>query len=359
MEVSMNSFKKMLRISMLTVFVVMLAAGSVFAAEKEKKILLKMPLAFPSTLPILGEGAVYFENLINSMDDTLKVKIYEPGKLMPAFEIHDAVSTGKVNAGYSISGYIQGKIPAAAVFSSLPFGPGVEVFASWFMEGNGAKLYQEMYDSNGFNIKVLPITVYTAETAGWFSKPIESVEDFKGLKIRFYGLGGKVLSKLGASVALLPGAEIFPALEKGAIDATEFSMPIVDQKLGFYKIVKYNYFPGWHQPSSTFELLINKDTWNSMSPRQQAVITTAVNATNYYTLTRSIAVQGKVMIENEKRGVKNMKFSKETLDALRSTWEEVAAEESAKDPFLKKVLADQKAYFDEVNTFVERSSFPQ
>lgn len=354
----MTSLKTMIKLAVVAVFAVMMTAGAAFAADKEKSILLKMPLAFPSTLPILGEGAVYFENLINSMDDTLKVKIYEPGKLMPAFEIHDAVSTGKVNAGYSISGYIQGKIPAAAVFSSLPFGPGVEVFASWFMEGNGTKLYQEMYDSNGFNIKVLPITVYTAETAGWFKKPINSVEDFKGLNIRFYGLGGKVLAKLGASVAIIPGGEIFPALEKGAIDATEFSMPVVDQKLGFYKIAKYNYFPGWHQPSSTFELLINKDTWNSMSPRQQTVIQTAVNATNYYTLTRSIAVQGKVMRDNESKGVHNMKFNKETLDALHKTWDEVAAEETAKDPFLKKVLDDQKAYFAEVNEFVTRSSFP-
>ncbi len=356
----MTSLKKMLKLATLVVFVVALAAGSVFAAEKEKKILLKMPLAFPSTLPILGEGATYFQDLVNSMDKTIKVKIYEPGKLMPAFEIHEAVSTGKVNAGYTISGYIQGKIPAAAIFSALPFGPGVEAFASWFTEGgNGSKLYQEMYDSNGFNIKVLPITVYTAETAGWFRKPIEKPEDFKGLKIRFYGLGGKALAKLGASVALIPGAEIFPALEKGAIDATEFSMPVVDQKLGFYKIAKYNYFPGWHQPSSTFELLLNKDTWNSMSPRQQAVVQAAVNATNYYTLTRSIALQGKVMIENESRGVKNMKFNKEVLDALHKAWDEVAAEESAKDPFFKKVLADQLKYFGEVNKFVKHSSFPE
>ncbi len=136
-------------------------------------------------------------------------------------------------------------------------------------------------------------------------------------------------------------------------------MPVVDQKLGFYKIAKYNYFPGWHQPSSTFELLLNKDTWNSMSPRQQAVVQAAVNATNYYTLTRSIALQGKVMIENESRGVKNMKFNKEVLDALHKAWDEVAAEESAKDPFFKKVLADQLKYFGEVNKFVKHSSFPE
>lgn len=355
-EVSMTSFKTMLRLAVITVFAVVFTAGAAFAADKEKKILLKLPLAFPTTLPILGEGAAVFADYINNMDDTLKVKIYEPGKLMPAFEIHEAVSTGKVNAGYSMSGYVQGKIPAAAIFSAVPFGPSVEVFASWFTVGNGLKLYQEMYDSNGFNIKVLPITAYGAETAGWFSKPIEKPEDFKGLNIRFYGLGGKVLSKLGASVAIIPGGEIFPALEKGAIDATEYSMPVVDEKLGFYKVAKYNYFPGWHQPSNTFELLINKDTWNSMSPRQQKVVQAAVEATNYYTLTKSLAIQGKVMAENEKRGAKNMRYNENVLDALRASWKEVVAEMSADDPFFKKVYEDQVQFFADVQTFVDSSS---
>ncbi|UOD34654.1 TRAP transporter substrate-binding protein [Deferribacteraceae bacterium V6Fe1] len=354
----MRSVKMFLKVFSVVILVLAMSTVNVFAKEKEKNILLKMPLAFPSTLPILGEGAVYFADLVNSMDDTIKVKIFEPGKLMPAFEIHDAVSTGKVNAGYTISGYIQGKIPAAAVFSALPFGPTPEVFGSWFTVGNGSKLYQEMYDNAGFNVRVFPITIYTAETAGWYKKPIESIDDFKGLKIRFYGLGGKVLAKLGASVVLLPGAEIFPALEKGAIDATEFSMPVVDKKLGFYKIAKYNYFPGWHQPSSTFELLINKETWNSMSPRQQAVIQTAVNATNYFTLTKSIAVQGKVLMENEEKGVKNMKFNDEIVKKLRQTWNEVLEEETAKDPFFKKVIDDQKQYFKEVNKFINYSTLP-
>lgn len=355
----MTSFKKMLRLTAIAVFVVALTAGSALAADGEKKILLKMPLALPSSLPILGEGAVYFQDMVNAMDDTIRVKLYEPGKLMPAFEIHDAVSTGKVNAGYTISGYIQGKVPAASLFAALPFGPSVDVFASWFREGNGGRLYQEMYDRNGYNIHVFPVAPYAAETAGWFREPIESAADFKGLKIRFFGLGGKALSKLGASVALLPGAEIFPALEKGALDATEFSMPIVDKKLGFYKIAKYNYFPGWHQPSSTFELLLNKDVWNSMSDRQKKVIQAAVEATSFHILTRSIAVQGKVMIENKKNGVNNMTYKPEVLDAIEAAWNEVAAEESAKDPFFKQVLEDQQSYFKEVNTFVEMSSVPK
>lgn len=350
----MTSFKTMIRFAAIIVFAVALTAGS--AVAKEKKILLKMPLALPSSLPILGEGAVYFQDMVNAMDETIKVKLYEPGKLMPAFEIHDAVSTGKVNAGYSISGYIQGKVPAASLFAALPFGPTAEVFASWFREGNGGKLYQEMYEKNGYDIKVFPVAPYAAETAGWFRKPIESAEDFKGLKIRFFGLGGKAMAKLGASVALLPGAEIFPALEKGALDATEFSMPIVDKKLGFYKIAKYNYFPGWHQPSSTFELLINKKTWDSMSPRQQKVIQAAVEATSFHILTKSVAVQGKVMIENEKNGVHNMTFKPEVLSAIEKAWNEVAAEESAKDPFFKQVLEDQQQYFKEVSTFVKRST---
>lgn len=333
---------------------VLLTVGfSTTAVAKEKKILLKVPVALPTSLPILGEGIVYFKKTLEAMDNTIKVKIYEPGKLMPAFEIHDAVSTGKVNAGYSIAGYIQGKVPAASLFAALPFGPRPDVFAAWFREGNGGKLYQEMYEKNGYNIKVIPMAPYAAETAGWYRKEINSADDLKGLKIRFFGLGGKVMSKLGASVALLPGAEIFPALEKGALDATEFSLPVVDKKLGFYKIAKYNYFPGWHQPSSQFELLINKDVWNSMSKRQQAVVTAAAEATNFNSIARSISIQGKYLKENEAKGVKNLRYNKELLDLFKKTWDEVAAEEGAKDPFFKKVLEDQTQFFKEVKVYTD------
>ncbi len=244
--------------------------------------------------------------------------------------------------------FFAGKIPATPIFSSIPFGPEVGEYLAWMFYGNGMKLDQEMYDQAGYNVKVLPAIILTPESSGWFSKPIESVEDLKGIKMRFYGYGGQVMQKLGVSVSLMPPAELFPALEKGVLDATEFSMPTIDERLGFYKIVKYNYFPGWHQQASIADLYINKDKWNKLSKSQQKLIEITTRASLLNSIAQGEATQGRVIKENvEKRGVKTMYWSKEILDEFKKKWEEVATEMSAKDPFFKKAYEDLKAFREE------------
>lgn len=265
----------------LLVGIIMVFGLSGGASADEKKVLLKIPTAFSTSLPTLGECMPFFKEYVEAAsENTIRVKIYEPGKLMPAFEIHDAVSTGKVNAGYTAPVYLAGKVKTTELFTYIPFGAALPAYLGWFYHGNGKQLYQEMYDQAGYNLKAFPFCFLAPETGGWFRKPIDSPEDLKGLNIRWPGLGGKVLQKLGASVSLIPGGEIFPALEKGALDGTEFSVPAIDTKLGFYKVAKYNYFPGWHQPATHLELILNKDTWNEMSPRQQAVMELATRAVN-------------------------------------------------------------------------------
>ena len=178
--------------------------------------------------------------------------------------------------------------------------------------------------------------------------------------MRFFGLGGKVMEKLGVATSLLPGGEIFPALEKGAIDATEFSMPAIDQRLGFHKVVKYNYFPGWHQQATVFELLINKDVWNEASDQHKAVLTSACKASMADSFAEGEASQFEALQKNiEENGVQIRKWSPEMLEVFRSTWEEVAAEESAKDPFFKEVYDNMmtfRAQYDlwEQNAFLPR-----
>ena len=178
--------------------------------------------------------------------------------------------------------------------------------------------------------------------------------------MRFFGFGGKVMQKLGASVSLLPAGEIFPALEKGAIDATEFSFPAIDQKLGFYKVVKNNYYPGWHQQATLLEMLINKKTWESMTPGQQKLIEINCLAGLTYSLAYSESIQGPVIRENaEKRGVTNQYWSQEMLDTFEATWNEVAAEEAAKDPFFKKVWDDLQSFRKEYAYWSQRAFLPR
>ncbi len=316
-----------------------LVAAPVFAGDK---LLLKTPVAFSTELPGLGTPIPRVAEEVEIMSGgTLRMKVYEPGKLVPAFEILDAVSSGKINSGYTTAGYWAGKIPAAPLFSAVPFGPEAGEYMAWMYYGNGLDLYQRMYDEAGYNVKVLPCAVIAPETSGWFSKEINAPEDLQGLKMRFFGLGGKVMERLGVATSLLPGGEIFPALEKGAIDATEFSMPAIDQRLGFHKVAKYNYFPGWHQQATVFELLINKDVWNDATEQHQHILAEACKASMADSFAEGEAMQFEALRKNiEENGVEIRQWSPEMLALFKETWEEVAAEESAGNAFFAEVYSD-------------------
>ncbi len=315
------------------------------AAEPVKPVLLKVPLAFPSALPAVKSSILWVaEQAPLISNQSLKIRTYEPGKIVPPFEILDAVATGKVNAGFAISGYWAGKIPAANIFSSVPFGPESGEFLAWLYYGNGLTLYQQMYEQAGYGVKVIPCAVLAPESGGWFKRRIDRPEDLKGLNLRFYGLGGKVFSKLGASVSLIPGSEVFPALERGAIDAAEFSQPVIDQMLGFHKVAKFNYFPGWHQQASVIELLVNSDSWKAMHGSQQATLEALCKAAVTNTLAQGEALQYQAMQKNvSERGVTNLYWNPEMLALFEQTWQQVVAEESA-DPMFRKVWEDLAAF---------------
>lgn len=330
-------------------------------ADKTKTLLLKTPSAYSTALPGLGTVMPRVAKQIDLMSaGTLKMKLYEPGKLVAPFEILEAVSSGKVNSGFTTAGYWGGKIPAAPLFTAVPFGPEAGEYMGWLYYGNGLKLYQEMYDQAGYNIHVLPCTVVSPETSGWFSKEINSIEDLQGLKIRFFGLGGKVLQRLGAAVSLIPARDIFPALEKGAIDATEFATPAIDQRLGFQKIAKYNYFPGWHQQGTIIELLINKDVWNGMSAQHRAILDNACKAAMTDSYAEGEAIQHVAMNKNMKaHGVQIRYWSPEMLSAFEKTWNEIAKEESEKDPFFAKVWADMSEFREGYKVWKSHAFLPR
>ena len=321
------------------------AATAIMPAQAADKMLLKTPIAFGSHLPALGTPIVWVADQLKLVTDgKIKMKIYEPGKLVSPPEILDAVSSGKVNSGYATAGYWQGKMPAAALFSAVPFGPEAGEYMAWMYYGNGLKLYQEMYDTSGFNVKVIPCAIISPETSGWFNKEINTPEDLKGLNMRFFGLGASVMEKMGVSTSQLPGGEIFGALEKGAIDASEFSQPAIDQRLGFHKIMKYNYFPGWHQQATIFELLVNKDAWGKMSAGQQATVENTCKASMTNAIAEGEAMQFPVMAKAKENGVEIRYWNDTMLAAFEEKWDEVVAEKSAADPFFKKV-------WDDLNTF--------
>ncbi|MEM8729816.1 MAG: TRAP transporter substrate-binding protein [Pseudomonadota bacterium] len=338
-------------------------AASLIAAPAiaKDKMLLKTPIAFSTALPGLGTPIPRVAEQLDLMSGgTLRMKVYEPGKLVPPFEILDAVSSGKINSGYTTAGYWAGKIPAAPLFSAVPFGPEAGEYMAWLYYGNGLSLYQEMYDQAGYNVKVIPCAVIAPETSGWFATEINSPQDLDGLKMRFFGLGGKVMQKLGVATSLLPGGEIFPALEKGAIDATEFSMPAIDARLGFHKLVKFNYFPGWHQQATVFELLINKDAWSEASEQHKAIIETACKASMADSFAEGEAIQAAALIDNvDNNGVTMKQWTPEMLEVFQATWNEVAAEEAENDAYFAKVLADLNAFRADYDVWKQNAFLPR
>jgi TRAP-type mannitol/chloroaromatic compound transport system substrate-binding protein len=183
-----------------------------------------------------------------------------------------------------------------------------------------------------------------AESSGWFRKEIKSLDDLKGLKMRFFGLGAKVMQKFGVNTQLLSGGDIYPALERGVIDATEFSYPSLDKNLGFYQIAKHNYFPGWHQQASFVDVIINLDAWNKLPKSYQKMIEVGCNDANLWLMAAGEARQGDAIAFHQSHGVQVHQWPTETLDAFRKAWEQVAEEESAADPRFKEIHDHYKAF---------------
>jgi len=318
----------------------MLAAGGPADAAKVRW---KMQSAFGSKLPHLGTSGVRFVKNVSDMSSgNIKVKFYEPNALVPALECFDAVSKGALESCWTTPGYHTAKYPALSFFTTVPFGPQIGEYMAWkwFGEGNGKpsgnELKQQIYDKH--NLISFDSFAIGPETSGWFKKEITSLDQVKGMKMRFFGLGAKVMQKLGVQTQLLAGADIYPALERGVIDATEFSMPTIDIALGFYQIAKYNYFPGWHQQVSVSELLMNKDSWNKLSKSQQAIIRVALGESVMYTYAETEAKNFEAMkTMSAKYGVIRKRWPDSTLAAFEKAWREVVKEESAKDPLFKKV----------------------
>ncbi len=326
-----------------------------------RPVKMRLVSMYQTAAPIVGENIVGLAHRVEEASaGSIQIKVFDPGKLVASMEVLDAVSNGKVDAGYSTAGFWMGKIPAAPIFSAVPFGPGISEFLAWFLEGNGSKLYQEMYDQYGFNVKVLLCGMIPPETSGWFAGEIQTADDLKGLKMRFFGLGGTVMGKLGVAVNLLPPGEIFPALEKNVIDATEYALPVLDEDKGFYKIVKYNYYPGWHQQATSQELIINREVWDRLSTSQQAIIEMAAHEATIITIARSEATQAEVVLRNaSERGVVNMTWSPQMLELFREKWEEVAAEQSAADPFFEKVYSDFTKFRESYSIWGSRAYLPR
>ncbi len=298
---------------------------------------LKLVTTWPKNFPGLGTGAQRMADRITNMSGgALTVKLYAKNELVPAFESFDAVSSGTADMYHGAEYYWQGKSKAFNFFAAVPFGLTGPEMDSWIYHGGGQALWDEL--SAGFNIKPFLSGNTGVQMGGWFNKEIHSLEDYKGLKIRMPGLGGEVLRRIGAAAVSLPGGEIFQALQSGAIDASEWVGPWNDLAFGFYKITKYYYYPGFHEPGTALSAGMNLKVWEGLSAEHKAIVTSAMAAENSYMFAEFNARNNDALNTlKEKHNVQVRKFSDSILQSIGEISGQVVAEAGASDAISKKV----------------------
>jgi TRAP-type mannitol/chloroaromatic compound transport system substrate-binding protein len=318
--------------------------GLATTADAQDRVRWKMQSAFPGNLSHLGTSAKRLEAMVERVSGgNFELKFFEPGALVPALECFDAASKGSVESCFTTAGYHTGKHPSLAFFTAVPFGPGFGEYFAWMIYGGGKELQNEIYARN--NLYSLDCNMIGPETSGWFKQKVGSLDDLRGLKMRFFGLGAQVMQKLGVSTQLLAGADIYPALERGVIDATEFSMPNMDIDLGFYQVAKFNYYPGWHQQSSIGELLMNKGAWEALDEQNQAILEASCGWNIYVnyaeTEAKNPAAMNKML---EEYGVTNVRWTDEELAAFENAWNDVLEEQSAQDEDFARIADSYSAF---------------
>lgn len=329
--------------------------GAAPAVQSGKTYQWKMVTTWPPHFPVLGEGADLIAKWIDEMSSgRLQIQVYGGGELIPALEAFDAVSMGTAQMSHGASYYWAGKAPAAQFFAAVPFGMNAQQMNAWIYDGGGLQLWEELYSR--FNLTPMPAGNTGVQMGGWFNRQINTPDDLKGLKMRIPGLGGKVIAKAGGSAILSAGGEIYTNLERGVIDATEWIGPYHDYLMGFHKIAKYYYYPGWHEPGSVLELTINKSAFEGLPKDLQEIIRSAAYRANLWILSTFEAKNNEYLqkILDEKR-VDVRKFPDNVMDSLRKYSQEVINEVTANDASSKKVYDSFKAFRQKIKKWSDIS----
>ncbi len=315
----------------------------------------KMVTSWPRDFPGLGTGANRLAESINKLSNgRLKIKIYGANELVPAFEVFDTVSQGTAEMGHSATYYWKGKVPAAQFFAGVPFGMTAQELHGWIYYGGGIELWREVYAPHG----LVPFLAGSSgpQMGGWFNREINSLDDLKGLKMRIPGPGGEILRRAGGTPTNIPGAELFTALQTGTIDAAEWVGPYNDLAFGLFRAARYYYYPGWQEPGTGLELMINKEAWDSLPADLQAVIQVASQAAVMDTLSDFTFNNGaslKTLLE--KHGAQLRRFPDDVLSRLNEISDEVILGMAQESELAGRIYASFKACQEIVNPWTDIS----
>ena len=318
------------------------AAGVALAApavQAQKRYRWRMATSWTPALDVLQGNAVRFAKVVDEMSEgRMKIQVYAAGELIPAFGVFDAVLQGTLQMFNAAAYYWAGKEPATQWFTAMPFGLNPRGMYAWYYQGGGLQLWEETYAA--FDLIPRPGGTTGNQMGGWFKNKLGSVADLQGLKFRIPGLGGKVYAEAGTTVVLTPGGEIFPALERGVIDGSEWVGPHDDMKLGLHNAAGYYYYPGWHEPGTTGEFTFNRKAYEELPADLKAILDYAASYCSEQMLAeyeaKNIVALNTLRTKYEGQ-VEILPFPDDVMGNLRSLARDVLAEESTKSAMAKKV----------------------
>ena len=334
-----------------------LAAGLAPAVHAQAAVRWRLASSFPKSLDTLYGGAEVFAQTVKNLSGgKFEITVHGPGELMPAFGVVDGVQQGSVEACHTAAYYFFGKDETFALGCGIPFGLNSRQSTAWMHEGNGMKLLREFYAK--YNIINFPAGNTGAQMAGWFRKEIKSLADMKGLKMRIGGFGGKVIERLGAVPQNIPGGDIYPALEKGTIDAAEWIGPYDDLKLNFNKLAPYYYYPGWWEGGPQLDVFINNKAFEALFPENQAIVAAAASVAHTYVQARYDAKNPAALKQLVGSGTKLKPFPKDVMVAAFKEAMAFYDEISAKNENWKKVYTDFSKFRADQNMWFKVAESP-
>ncbi|MGM0561581.1 MAG: TRAP transporter substrate-binding protein [Pseudomonadota bacterium] len=327
------------------------AAATSFAApaiaQSQPQVRWRLASSFPQALDtIYGTAEMMAQRVSDATNGNFDIRVFAGGELVPPFEVLDATSEGTVECGHSASYYYVGKNLAFGFDCAAPFGLTTRQQNAWMYEGGGIELVREVLFDD-YNIINFPMGNTGAQMGGWFRNEINSVEDIDGLKMRISGFAGAVLEKLGLVPQQLPGADVYPALERGTIDATEWVGPYDDEKLGFNEVAEYYYYPGWWEAGPQLTLYINKDAWNELTPEYQAIVQAAASEANIRMTARYDTENPPALRRLVSKGTQLRSFNREILMACYKATEELYEEQVETNDKFRAIYEEWRKFRDE------------
>ncbi len=324
-------------------------AAACGTAQSQQPVNLKMQATWPASLTLYENFTFFVERVGKLSNGTLKIDAMPAGQVVPAFEVLDATHKKVIDGAHSWSGYWVGKNKTAILMTGGPggtFGMDMIDALGWMHHGGGIDLAQEFFQKElKLNIWWYPILPSGPQAFGWFKRPIKNLADFKGMKCRETGMAAEVFQRMGMQTVNMPGGEIIPSAQRGVIDCAEWVGGVEDLRLGFHNVWKYHYTPGMHENVTIGEIVINMDVWKGLSPWHQEIVKSAANETFLIWWAKWQRQNADAIKElQEKHGVRILRTPPEILTEFLKTWDIIAAEESQKNPFFKKVLESQRQY---------------